>query len=67
MDNSRFHLTLSTGDRPVMQGWWPDLATAEKKFKAWKVERGGRAGARIVLTDETDGGRVLKAWPDEDR
>ena len=67
MDTSRFHLTLTTGGKPVMHGWWPDLATAERKFAAWKNERGGRAGARITLTDEADGEQVLKAWPDEDR
>ncbi|MGC5005206.1 hypothetical protein [Streptomyces sp. DT203] len=67
MDNQRFHLTLSTGGKPVMRGWWPDLATAERKYLRWISERGGRDGAQITLTDEADGGRVLKSWPDEDR
>ncbi|WP_406360581.1 hypothetical protein OH782_42040 (plasmid) [Streptomyces sp. NBC_01544] len=66
MDNQRFHLTLSTGDRPVMHGWWPDLATAQRKFTRWIGERGSRDGACITLTDEADGGRVLQAWPDKD-
>ncbi|MFE7237161.1 hypothetical protein [Streptomyces sp. NPDC057580] len=60
-----FHLNLSIGARPVMDGWWPDLKIAEKKFAAWVRERGGVDGARITLTDEADGGRVLKAWPGE--
>jgi hypothetical protein len=63
----RYHLTLTTGGRPVMHGWWADLATAERKYTRWIGERGSREGARITLTDEADGGRVLKAWPDEDR
>ena len=67
MDNLRFRLTLSTDGKPVMHGWWPDLKTAERKFAAWVGERGSRKGARITLTDEADGGRLLKAWPDEDR
>ncbi|WP_328626892.1 hypothetical protein OHA88_23085 [Streptomyces sp. NBC_00353] len=67
MDNQRFHLTLSTGGKPVMRGWWPDLATAERKYLRWISERGGRDGAQITRTDEADGGRVLKSWPDEDR
>ncbi|MFF3354086.1 hypothetical protein ACFYWN_15780 [Streptomyces sp. NPDC002917] len=66
MDNQRYHLTLSTGGKPVMHGWWPGLAMAERKYLRWIGERGGRAGARITLTDEAAGGRVLKAWPDGD-
>ncbi len=50
-----------------MRGWWPDRATAERKFKSWIGERGSVDGARITLTDEADGGRLLKAWPDGDR
>jgi hypothetical protein len=50
-----------------MHGWWPDLATAERKYTRWIGERGGVDGARVTLTDEADGGRVLKSWPDDDR
>ncbi|MER7806185.1 hypothetical protein [Streptomyces sp900116325] len=67
MDLQRFHVTLSHGGRTIMRGWWPDLATAERKYAAWIGERGNREDARITLTDEADGGRVLKAWPDVDR
>lgn len=49
-----------------MHGWWPDLATAQRKFTRWIGERGSRDGACITLTDEADGGRVLQAWPDKD-
>jgi hypothetical protein len=62
----RYRLTLSTEGQPVMHGWWSDLEIAEKKFDAWVRERGSRVGARITLIDEADGGRLLKAWPDED-
>ncbi|MFE5111436.1 hypothetical protein [Streptomyces sp. NPDC056663] len=50
-----------------MRGWWADQATAERKYLRWIGERGGREGTRITLIDEADGGRVLKAWPDQDR
>ncbi|MET7495116.1 hypothetical protein [Streptomyces sp900116325] len=63
----RYHLTLTIGARTVMRGSWSDQATAERKYKRWIGERGGVDGARITLTDEADGGRVLKSWPDEDR
>ncbi|MFE7398870.1 hypothetical protein [Streptomyces sp. NPDC057557] len=61
----RYHLTLTADGRPVMHGWWADLATAERKYTRWIGERGSREGARITLTDEADGGQLLKAWPDE--
>jgi hypothetical protein len=58
MDDQRYHLTLSTGARPVMHGWWGDRATAERKFTRWI------GGARITLVDEQEQ-RVLASWPDE--
>ncbi|MDF6042106.1 hypothetical protein LRD69_07990 [Streptomyces sp. JH14] len=67
MDNQRYHLTLTIGGRPIMHGWWPELKFAERKFAAWVGERGSVEGTRITLTDEADGGRVLKFWPDEGR
>lgn len=60
-------MTLTIGARTIMRGWWSDEATAGRKYTRWIGERGGREGARITLTDEADGGRVLKAWPGEDR
>lgn len=63
MDVQRFHVTLSRGGRPILRGWWPDLATAEKKYSRWIGERGGKDDARITLVDEVDGGRLLKSWP----
>ncbi|MCX4790393.1 hypothetical protein OG369_30765 [Streptomyces sp. NBC_01221] len=50
-----------------MHGWWPDLATAERKYTRWIGERGGVDDTRITLTNEVDGGRVLKSWPNADR
>lgn len=64
MDDQRYHLTLYTGDRPVMHGWWGKRATAERKFTRWIGEHGSVTGARIVLVDERKR-RVLKSWPDE--
>lgn len=64
-DPQRYHLTLYTGARPVMHGWWGDLPTAEDKFRRWIGEHGSVDGARIVLVDEREQ-RVLASWPDTD-
>jgi hypothetical protein len=64
MDDQRYHLTLSTGGRPVMHGWWGKRATAERKFSSWIGERGSMPGVRIVLVDGLEQ-RVLASWPDE--
>lgn len=50
-----------------MRGWWSDEATAERKYTRWIGDRGGVDGARITLTGEANGGRVLKSWPPENR
>lgn len=64
MDDQRYHLALASGDRPVMHGWWADLATAERKYTRWIGEHGTVTGARITLVDE-ETGTVLTTWPDE--
>jgi hypothetical protein len=64
VDDERYHLTLSTGGRPVMQGWWSGRATAEGKFRRWIGEHGSVDGARVTLVDEQEQ-RVLASWPDE--
>lgn len=63
MDDQRFHLTLSSGARPVMHGYWSSQSTADRKFTRWIGEHGGVAGARVVLVDEVEQ-RVLASWPD---
>ncbi|UPZ27591.1 hypothetical protein MUK60_07065 [Streptomyces sp. LRE541] len=60
----RYHLTLYTGEEPVMHGWWGDRATADRKFTRWIGEHGNVTGARIVLVDE-EVGKVIHRWPDE--
>jgi hypothetical protein len=62
MSDERYHLTLTTGSRPVMHGWWGDLATAERKYTEWIGEHGSVDGARITLVDEQEQ-RVLAGWP----
>jgi hypothetical protein len=64
MDDERYHLTLSVGAQPVMQGWWSDRATAERKFRRWIGEHGTVTGARVTLVDEQEQ-LVLASWPDE--
>jgi hypothetical protein len=61
-DPQRYHLLLAIDGRPTMHGWWGSRATVDRKFTTWIGEFGGADGARITLTDETDG-RELAAWP----
>ncbi|MCI3277547.1 hypothetical protein [Streptomyces cylindrosporus] len=63
MSPERFHLTLATGDRPTMHGWWGREETARGKFDSW-VGTWGTPGARVSLVDE-ENGSLLTAWPDE--
>ncbi|NEA48451.1 hypothetical protein [Streptomyces sp. SID10815] len=61
-DPARFHLLLTSADRPVVQGWWGSEVTARRKLINWVGEYGGMPDARITLTDETTG-ETLAAWP----
>lgn len=63
-DQERFHLTLSTGDRPVMHGWWLDQATAGRKWKRWRRDFVDMPNVSVTLTDTADG-RVVHRWPVE--
>lgn len=63
MSAERYHLTLSSAGRPVMQGWWAEESTARTQFRSWVGEH-GLPGARIVLVDE-ETGDVLETWPNE--
>jgi hypothetical protein len=60
----RYHLTLATGGRAVMQGRWASEATARRKFSDWIGEYGNLPGIRITLVDE-DTGETLTTWPEE--
>jgi len=64
VNDQRYHLTLYTGDEPVMQGWWAERATAERKFTRWIGEHGTASGARVTLVDEEEQ-LALASWPEE--
>ena len=64
-DPERYRLTLYLHGRPAMDGWWGLEATARRKFAETVGQHGGRDGARIILVDREDGGRVVAAWPME--
>ncbi|MFI1701980.1 hypothetical protein ACH419_39370 [Streptomyces bobili] len=60
----RYRVTLLVDEAPVMQGWWDDQATADRKYLAWIGERGGKDSVRVTLVDEeTD--TTLAAWPNK--
>ena len=61
-DAERYALTVTRDGRPTVRGWWGNRQTAERKFSAWV---GQHDGAQVVLIDQADGGRVLRAWPDK--
>ena len=61
-DPPKYHLLLAIHGRPTMHGWWTDRATADRKFRSWIGDYGSTNGARITLTDETDG-QQLATWP----
>ncbi|MBK3630318.1 hypothetical protein JHN59_37095 [Streptomyces sp. MBT49] len=58
----RFKVTLLAGGRPVMEGWWEEYATADRKCREWVRAHGGSAGAQVVLTDEETGDELTR-WP----
>ncbi|MCX5598486.1 hypothetical protein OOK29_10075 [Streptomyces phaeochromogenes] len=62
MDDQRFHLTLHSGDRPVMHGWWAKRPTAESMLPVWVGSWGELPGARVTLVDEGTG-VTLTTWP----
>lgn len=64
MNTERYQVTVFRDGRPAVRGWWGNRETAGRKFSSW-IGAHARAGARIVVTDEADGGRVIHSWPDE--
>jgi hypothetical protein len=64
MNPVRYHLTLSAGGRPVMQGWWGREDVARSKFTVTVGQYGALPGARVSLVDE-ETGETLTSWPDE--
>jgi hypothetical protein len=60
-DPGRYRVTVSTGDQPVMHGWWNSEATARRKFSA-AVGDYGRDGMGVVLVD-TETTEQLASWP----
>ncbi|MEU1918324.1 hypothetical protein [Streptomyces massasporeus] len=66
VDDERIHLTLSSGRKPVLHGWWGKQPTAEHRYPSWIGSWGSIDGARIVLTERAnDGERVLASWPQD--
>ena len=64
MNPDRYHLTLSSADRPVMHGWWPLESTARDQLPVWARSWGGLPDARITLVDEVTG-ETMTTWPDD--
>lgn len=64
MNPERYHVTLTSAGRPVMQGWWGSEETARDKFRDWIGEQGSMPDARVTLVDE-ETGETLTTWPEE--
>jgi len=60
---SRYHLTLTSAGRRVMEGWWGSEATARDQLAVWVGSWGELPAARITLVDE-ETGVLLTEWPD---
>ena len=64
VNDERYRLTLYLHGRRTLDGWWAVEATARRKWSEMVGEYGSLAGARIVLIEREDGGRVVASWPD---
>lgn len=64
MNDQRYHLTLSSGGRPVAHGWWGSEVIARRKLAAWVGAWGDLPDARLTLDDE-ETGATLTTWPGE--
>lgn len=64
MNDQRYHLTLSSGGRPVAHGWWASEAVARAQFATWIGSWGELPEARVTLVDE-EAGETLTTWPAE--
>lgn len=64
VNDQRYHLTLTSDGRRVMQGWWADRGVAEGKAVRWIGEHGELPDPRITLVDTVEGA-MLTSWPDE--
>ncbi|MEV0220926.1 hypothetical protein [Streptomyces sp. NPDC050704] len=62
MNPNRFHLTLASAGRPVMQGWWALEATARDLLPVWVGSWGTLPDCRVTLVDE-ETGETLTTWP----
>lgn len=58
----RFHVTLTTQGRRVLDGWWNDEITARRKVRSLVGEQ-GRDGVVVTLVD-TVSGETLTTWPE---
>ncbi|MFJ8821219.1 hypothetical protein ACIREE_05495 [Streptomyces sp. NPDC102467] len=60
----RYHLSLTIDGEHVLDGWWDDPDTADRKFDGMEKEHEANAGARLLLTEWDDGREwPLRAWP----
>ncbi|KUO09525.1 hypothetical protein [Streptomyces sp. DSM 15324] len=60
----RHRVTVCAGERPMLEGWWDEVATAEDKTTRWIGAYGGGDRTRITLDDEATGTRLM-SWPEE--
>ncbi|MFJ9038938.1 hypothetical protein ACIRF8_20375 [Streptomyces sp. NPDC102406] len=60
----RYHLSLTIDGARVLDGWWDDADTADRKFDGMRKEHEADDRARLLLTEWDDGREwPLRAWP----
>jgi hypothetical protein len=62
VNDQRYHLTLSSAGRAMMQGWWENEEIARGMLPAWVGNWGELPDARVTLVDE-ESGETLTSWP----
>ncbi|MFJ9128913.1 hypothetical protein ACIRJS_32910 [Streptomyces sp. NPDC102340] len=60
----RYHVTFDRDGVRILDGWWDDPDTADRKFDGLQAQHEEHASTRLLLT-EWDGGREwpLREWP----
>ncbi|MGD6742996.1 hypothetical protein ACOKM3_14260 [Streptomyces sp. BH106] len=60
----RYHVALERDGARILDGWWDDPDTADRKFDGLQAQHEEYAGTRLHLTEWDDGREwPLREWP----